>query len=486
VPGRGRDILREISKRRGPAVARTYGNKSVAKRKKGPQGRRQQYVRRRRNAALALLAGILVIMGAAWYLDGTDEIRRGVSIGEVDVGGMTRQEAREAVEQRAARTFDEIRLGDEFSLSGEKLGVKADAAAAVDEAYSIGRQGWVGKRALEVARAFLGGVRVDTGVEYRQEAARAALEDVAPEFYEKPQNASFRVTDDGKIEVSKASDGRVLDREGTLANLESALSDMSNEVPIAADHKKPAVSTQEIEKLRPTQRIGKYRTDFLWDSNPNRQANMKLAAGAIDNTVLAPGEVFSFNKLAAPLDYGAAKTFSNGGIGYADGGGLCQVSSTLYMAAQYAGLQILERHPHYAVLPYIKPGFDATVWFGDEGGWGALDMKFKNTTDGYIVVREWVDQKGFLNAAIYGRPTGKKVELRTRKIFESTARGIKWATYKKVTDKNGKVLFNGLIHTYIYSYNPPVPEGIPHYDTSAPRVAGWSDPTNTTGWASPH
>jgi hypothetical protein len=158
----------------------------------------------------------------------------------------------------------------------------------------------------------------------------------------------------------------------------------------------------------------------------------------------------------------------------------------MYMAAQYAGLEIVERHPHYAVLPYIKPGFDATVWFGDEGGWGIMDMKFKNNTDAYIVVREWVDDNGFLNAEILGQPTGKKVEMRTKKIWERPQVGIKWATYKKVTDEDGKVLFDGLIHTYIYGYNPPVPEGLPHYDTSAPRVAGWPDPTNTTGWASPH
>ena len=196
--------------------------------------------------------------------------------------------------------------------------------------------------------------------------------------------------------------------------------------------------------------------------------------------------MFSFNELTSELDYSSAKTFSDGGVAYADGGRLCQVSSTLYMAAQYAGLKTVERHPHYAVLPYIKPGFDATVWFGDEWGWGVLDMKFKNTTDAYVLVREWVDEKGYLNAEIVGQPTGKKVKMRTVKIFERPQVGIKWATYKKVTNKDGKVLSDGLIYDYIYAYNPPAPEGGPHYDTSVPRVSGWNDPTNTTGWNSPH
>ncbi|HET6884822.1 MAG TPA: VanW family protein, partial [Rubrobacteraceae bacterium] len=368
-------------------------------------------------------------------------------------------------------------------LPGERLGVQIDAASATEEAFALGREGWFGQRLFERLRAYLGGVQVHPEVRYEEQAARDAVKSLAGEVYEKPQNATFHLTDDGQVEVQEAREGRVLDQEATLANLDRALTDLRSEVPLAeGEAPKPRVTTEEVRKLKPTEVIGEYKTDFRWDSNPNRKANMKLAASAVNGTLVAPGKVFSFNELASDLDYHEAKTFSEGGVGYADGGGLCQVSSTLYMAAQYAGLEIVERHPHYAVLPYIKPGFDATVWFGDEYGYGVQDMKFRNTTDGYILVREWVDGQGFLRSEIQGQPTGKKVEMRTEKIFESTVRGIKWATYKKVT-KDGEVLFNGLIHDYIYSYNPPVDESMPHYDTSAPRVSGWNDPGNTTGWA---
>jgi vancomycin resistance protein YoaR len=423
-------------------------------------------------------------MLVVWYLEGQDEILRGVRIGEVEVGGMTQGEAREAVESRASATFEEIRFGDGVStLPGERLGVRVDAATAAEEAFSFGRRGWTGQRLFDFLRAYAGGVQVDPEVEYREQAARDAVKTLAGEFYEKPQNATFRLADDGQVEVQAAREGRVLDQGGTLANLDRALVDLRNQVPLAEDPApKPQVTTEEVEKLKPTEVIGEYKTDFRWDSNPSRKANMKLAAGAVNGTLVPPGEVFSFNEHASGLDYNQAKTFSDGGVGYADGGGLCQVSSTLYMAAQYAGLEIVERNPHYAVLPYIKPGFDATVWFGDEYGYGVLDMKFRNTTDGYILIREWVDDRGYLRAEIQGQPTGKEVEMRTEKVFESTVRGIKWATYKKVT-KDGEVLFDGRIHDYVYSYNPPVDENAPHYDTSAPRVSGWKDPGNTTGWA---
>jgi hypothetical protein len=72
--------------------------------------------------------------------------------------------------------------------------------------------------------------------------------------------------------------------------------------------------------------------------------------------------------------------------------------------------------------------------------------------------------------------------MRTEKNFEDTARGIRWDTYKTVTDDR-EVTFEGHLYTYPYSYNPPPPDDAPHYETSAPRVAGWNDPDNTTGWA---
>jgi vancomycin resistance protein YoaR len=480
--------LKELSKTGRPGTTRRYNNETgrVAKRKRG----KRSYARRRKMVGVALIACFLLVGAVAVYYltGGNNEINRGVSIGSVDVGGMTRDEARRALLAEASATFEKISFGtskEGFSVSGDDLGIKVDAASAVDEAYSVGRRGNMFQHLSDASRSYLGGVRVDLDAGYDKDRARSVLEERAEEFNEEPQDASFSVNDSGKVEVKEAKKGRVMDQEKTLANLEGALKNMSGHVAIAeGPAPEPEVSTAEVKSHRPEEVIGEYKTDFLWDSNPNRQYNMKLAAKAVNNTVLAPGEVFSFIEHTKSLHYKEAKTFSNGGIGVANGGGLCQVSSTVYMAANYAGLQIVERHPHYAVLPYIKPGFDATVWFG-ENGWGAEDMRFKNTTDGYIVVREWVDDKGLLNAQILGQPTGKKVEMRTEKNWEDPVRGIKWTTYKKVTE-DGKVIRDGVLYSYRYSYNPPVPANAPHYKTTAPRVGGWPDPTNTTGWASPH
>ncbi len=478
------DYLKEISKTGGPSATRRPNNEAARSLKR----KRTSYARRRRTVLVALLACFVLVVAVYFLAGGDDEIDRGVVIGSVDVGGMTRDEARKAVRDDASATFEEISFGtgkEGFSVGGDALGIEVDAASAVDEAYSVGRRGNIFQQLSDALRSYLGGVSVDLEAAYDEEKARGVLEEQADTFNEKPQNASFSVTDTGKVEVEEARDGRVLDQEQTLENLEGSLKNMSGRVAIAeGPPPEPEISTAEVQSYRPKEVIGEFQTDFLWDSNPNRKFNMKLAAKSVNNTVLKPGEVFSFNKLTRSLEYKEAKTFSNGGVGIANGGGLCQVSSTLYMAANYAGLKIVERNPHYAVLPYIKPGFDATVWFG-ENGWGAQDMQFENNTDGYIVVREWVDEKGLLNAQILGQPTDMKVEMSTKKIYEDPVKGIKWTTYKKVTE-DGEVIRDGFLYTYRYSFNPPPPENAPHYKTTAPRVAGWSDPTNTTGWASPH
>ena len=485
--------MKEMSKRGGPWAANKPKRDESQDNGGPPRGRRfrgrksRNYALRRGLALVAVVAGVLLLgFAAVGVLAGGDDIQRGVRIGDVNVGGMDRAEAREAVERNASETFQEISFGtgpEAVSMNARELGVKVNAEAAVDEAYYIGRSGGPFKRISETFGSYFGGTQVDLEAGYDEEAARGALDGLAEDFDRQPQDATYSVADGGKVEVQEARDGRVLDKEATLTNLDGALQNMSGRVPLVEGKPpEPEVTTAEIQRTKPEAVIGEYRTDFLWDSNPNRKENMKLAAGAVNNTVIEPGETFSFNELASSLDYKEAKTFSDGGVDFANGGGLCQVSSTLYMAAQYAGLEIEEREPHYAVLPYIKPGFDATVWFGDEYGYGAIDMRFTNTTDAPILIREWVDEKGFLNAQILGQPTGKEVEMSTEKIFEDTTRGIRWDTYKKVTE-NGEVTYDDRLHTYTYSYNPPPPEDGPHYDTSTPRVSGWSDPGNTTGWA---
>jgi vancomycin resistance protein YoaR len=226
------------------------------------------------------------------------------------------------------------------------------------------------------------------------------------------------------------------------------------EAPLASVE--PKLSTERAERLRPTELLSSYQTNyFTYDDDPGRVANLQTASEAVNGTFVAPGEVFSFNELAAPLEYEESKVIIEGRVDYADGGGLCQVSSTLYMAANMAGMETVERHPHHAELPYIRPGFDATIWFAREMG-TPLDMKFENTSPGYIYVQQWVDTTtGNVHAAIYGQPNGVAVNMDSERIArykdENKKPVTEWITYKTVT-QNGQVVRDGPLHTDTYRY----------------------------------
>ena len=452
-----------------------------------PRSRRTRIFRRRRALIVAAAGGLLTLGIVLSYLGtGGSEIRDGVEAGGVELGGMTEDEAREAVATRASTALGEINLvnGEEkMPLSGEKLGIEVDAAEAARKAYAVGRDGGAFRRISDFVGPYLGGgVEIPVAARHDEGAARDALADLARGFDREPRDATPTVGENGAVGVRGGEEGRILDQQATLANLDRALADLEGEATLVAKTSEPDVTAEEARALAPTRLVGEYKTDFAWDPDPGRQSNLKTASGAIDNTLLAPGETFSALEVLRPLDYEEAKVFADGGVATEEGGGLCQVTSTLYMAASYAGLEIVERSPHYALLPYIPPGFDATVWFGGEGV-EPLDMKFKNNTGGYVMIREFVDQEGFLTAQVYAQePSGVNVVMNAEKVEEDLQKGITWSTSKKVTARDGEVLFDEVLYEDTYSYNPPVPQEMRH-ETNAPRTGGWTDPTNTTGWA---
>lgn len=270
------------------------------------------------------------------------------------------------------------------------------------------------------------------------------LQALLPDMYEglqtEPKDAGF-VFVDGAIEVEDAKPGQQVAEGRLVEDLEANLFDGQHnfEVPLN-DGRQPEFTTQEAESMKPTELLGKFRTDYgmVKDPDGNRTYNLNIAADAINNTILAPGEIFSVNDTVSQLDYKEAKVFQEGLIQYAEGGGLCQVASTMYMAATRAGLEIVERHPHYALLEYIRPGYDSTVWFGDIYGNGELDSRFRNNTDSHILLREWVDEDGYMYGEVWGQPNNRSVDLRSEEV-DKTNSSSTWVTYKTI-EENGEVV----------------------------------------------
>ena len=276
-----------------------------------------------------------------------------------------------------------------------------------------------------------------------REQLPVAMSDVYEALTIAPVEAGFRFEDDG-VAVTKSRAGQEIEEEELFDALEAGLfqGKRAYEVPVGTDE--PELTTAQAEELKPTELIGTYRTNYTLssDTSQERVENLRIASDAISGKALAPGEIFSANEILEPLEYYETKVIIEGKEEKADGGGLCQVSSTLYMAANYAGLDIVERHPHAAQLPYIRPGLDATVWFG------ALDMKFENTSDGYLLIREYVAEDGYIYAEIWGKPTGKEIELNSEPEYLGSDYS-KWITYRKVKE-NGKVVEDDVLHTDTY------------------------------------
>lgn len=141
----------------------------------------------------------------------------------------------------------------------------------------------------------------------------------------------------------------------------------------------------------------------LLDDSPSRVENINIACGAINGIAVYPGGTFSFNdtvgRRTAERGYEDAPVIVDGHKEQGCGGGVCQVSSTLYMAAVKAGLTIDERHPHSHSVAYAPKGMDATVVSGEK------DLKITNSTDGVVTLYIWTD-----GVKVFSKITQKKLD----------------------------------------------------------------------------
>jgi vancomycin resistance protein YoaR len=163
---------------------------------------------------------------------------------------------------------------------------------------------------------------------------------------------------------------------------------------------------------------------FYKGSIPGRIHNVILASSRASGVLVGPGEVFSFNEtvgdISAATGYKTAYIIKNGRTELGDGGGLCQVSTTLFRAALNAGLEIIERKPHsYRVAYYeqggFKPGLDATVYAP------SVDLKIKNNTDNHILIQAIPDPTNYhLTYEVYGKKDGRNVELSDIRILSQS------------------------------------------------------------------
>jgi vancomycin resistance protein YoaR len=258
----------------------------------------------------------------------------------------------------------------------------------------------------------------------------------------KPVEAGYDFAEDGSVIVTQSKEGQKVVEDKLLGAIEKGLFENRREYEVPTTVDEPVYTTAELEAMKPTEPQGTYRTNFTatTDQGRTRVENLQIASNAVNGTFVAPGDTFSMLEHVAGLDYHETHVIVNGAETTADGGGLCQVTSTLYNAALYAGLEITERTPHHSQLPYIRPGMDATVWYGDLATTADdLDMSFKNTTDGFILIQEYTSDDGYIYANVYGVPDNVEVEMWSEPLYRHED-ASEWVTHYSRTE-NGEVVY---------------------------------------------
>jgi vancomycin resistance protein YoaR len=281
--------------------------------------------------------------------------------------------------------------------------------------------------------------KIDVGL--NRDRLDGVLTNVYNDLTVEPVEASYGFDSKGDVIVKPSREGKSVEGEKLLDDIQDGIFEGKREYQVPINVAEPEYTTTELRAKKPTELQGTYRTNYraTTDQGQTRVENLKIASKAVSGTFVAPGETYSMLDHVANLDYYKTHVIVDGAERLDEGGGLCQVTSTLYNAALYAGMEITERTPHYSQLPYIRPGMDATVWYGGAGTADDLDMKFKNTSDGYVLLQEYVSNDGYIYANVYGVPDKIKVEMSSKPIFK-TEDASKWTTYYE-KKKDGKVVF---------------------------------------------
>ncbi|MEI8232168.1 MAG: VanW family protein [bacterium] len=243
-----------------------------------------------------------------------------------------------------------------------------------------------------------------------------------------PQDAKFEFVDGKVTEFAPGKDGVEVDVTLTANSIQRAVEKLINnenvneKIEISVTRTPPKVTTEKVNELGIRERIGRGES-YYQHSIPNRIFNVGLASSRINSALVPPGEEISFNKMVGEVSgetgYQPAYIISGGRTILGDGGGLCQVSTTMFRAAMSAGLPILERWGHAYRVSYYelnsKPGVDATVIAPSK------DFKFKNDTPGHILIQTINDPKALhLVIEIYGTSDGRVAEMSEPKVWGNT------------------------------------------------------------------
>ena len=388
------------------------------------------------------------------------EMQKEVQVDGISITGMSKSEAKAAILKEFPWSMTVEYDSDQYKVT-DLMAEKVDAL--LDEIYKDGS---------DPQESYT----LDTsGLDEKVKAEAAAC---GAKWDKKAKNGSIDKFDaaSGKFVFAGEENGFAIDQDKLAADISQALKDKKFDAKITATGSDVAPKISAASAKEKYKTISSFTTNTT--ANQNRNTNVRLAAEAINGTVIKPGQEFSFNgtvgQRTEAKGYKGAAAYNNGEVVQEIGGGVCQVSTTLYNAVFKAGLKISSRRSHTFEPSYVTPGRDATV------SWDQPDFKFINNSSTAIGLRaSYADQK--VTVSVYGIPIledGITWDLDSKKVEDlgtpnptyeedqtlqpgaevtksKGSTGSRWETYK-VVYKNGKEISRELDHKTTYKGHTPV------------------------------
>ena len=377
-------------------------------------------------AFILVITMILTLVAPALADDDVDRIPDGVTIGTVDVSGLTYEEAESAVKEFVSSletsTLTVECDGREFTIPVAELGFTWDNPDVVREAMRLGVSGNLISRYKVKKDIETGGCRLSIDRSYDVGCIRSFISNIRDSIYVAPVNCelSFEGT---TPYVKDGTTGLSMDETAAFSKLMVYLTSGWQEgeprTSLSTESVEPGGDKEELLKIR--DKIGSGETDAV-GSNDERMKNIRNAVKLLSNYMLYPGESFSTLEHLVPFTanngYELAHSYEEGNVVDTYGGGICQVSTTLYQAVMAAELTVDERYSHSMVVGYVDPSKDAAI--SEEGG---KDFTFTNSTSAPIYIKGYVAGT-VLHFDIYGletRPENRKVVYRSLVLSETPA-----------------------------------------------------------------
>lgn len=321
---------------------------------------------------------LAALVGGAPFLWGMpDRILPGVSAGGEILSGKSREETEEWIDEKNEALRQEqlvlVRgnLEEKISFSELKVHYAEDNA---DRLFLLGREGGLFREWADRWMILLRGKNLALHAEYEEDVLQKKIAGLEKKYGQPPHNALPAFHQDGSVTFSAGKPYLKIEKEKLLSLLQERLSEGKSgtvEIP-AAEEKFPDMTDDEAKQVNRI--LAQYTTEFYPEEN--RSHNIRISAEAISGCYIKPGDMFSYNQATGSRSkekgYKEAPVIVNGKLEPGTGGGVCQVSTTLFNAVMLAGLEVTSRSSHFSPVSYVPEGRDATV------AEGIIDFCFRN------------------------------------------------------------------------------------------------------------